>query len=85
MYIRAATRTRLTTSLFSTTFLIAILTVAAPQLFGCPAAPSHLDADGKKKKTLGGAAHGTLDALNEQQSKSEWTKKSILIVDRTEK
>ena len=36
MYIRAATRKNFTTSLFTTTALIAVFTVAAPQLMPCP-------------------------------------------------
>lgn len=49
--MNASARTRLTTSLFSTTFFIAILTVAAPQIIGCPATKStHFDNDAKKKK-----------------------------------
>lgn len=48
MYIKAATRTRLTTSLFSTTFLIAVFTVTAPQFLPCPAHRDPVGADAKK-------------------------------------
>lgn len=65
--MRAASRTRLTTTLFSTTFFIAILTVAAPQIFGCPATPSnHFDNDTKKK------------ALNN----NSWDSKTVVVADR---
>ncbi|KAK9471768.1 uncharacterized protein V1510DRAFT_418957 [Dipodascopsis tothii] len=47
MYIRAATRTRLRTSVFSTTFLIAVLTVAAPQFLPCPAGRNPVGAEVK--------------------------------------
>lgn len=50
MYIKAAHRSRLTTSLFTSTFILAILTVGAPQLLSCPA-NSNVEAEtGSKKK-----------------------------------
>ncbi|KAJ8053758.1 hypothetical protein LXG23DRAFT_55336 [Yarrowia lipolytica] len=49
MYIRAATRKNFTTSLFTTTALIAVFTVAAPQLMPCPVS-NGLANDEKKEK-----------------------------------
>ncbi|KAK9449982.1 uncharacterized protein V1518DRAFT_415214 [Limtongia smithiae] len=43
--MNAVMRSRLTNSLFSTTFFIAILTVAAPTLFPCPATQNPVGAD----------------------------------------
>ncbi|ODQ66316.1 hypothetical protein NADFUDRAFT_82175 [Nadsonia fulvescens var. elongata DSM 6958] len=52
MFIKAATRTRLTTSLFSTTFLIAVFTVAAPSLFPCPVSTFDSDSPNKNQCEL---------------------------------
>ncbi|KAK9247735.1 hypothetical protein V1506DRAFT_504326 [Lipomyces tetrasporus] len=45
MHLKASTRSRLTTSLFSTTFIIAVLTVAAPAILPCPATRNPVGAD----------------------------------------
>ncbi|KAK9326175.1 hypothetical protein V1517DRAFT_311993 [Lipomyces orientalis] len=45
MHLNASTRSRLTTSLFSTTFIIAVLTVAAPAILPCPATQNPVGAD----------------------------------------
>ncbi|KAK7206706.1 hypothetical protein BZA70DRAFT_274907 [Myxozyma melibiosi] len=45
MRLNNATRTRLTTSLFSTTFCIAVLTVAAPHFLPCPATRNPVGTD----------------------------------------
>lgn len=82
MYIRAAVRSKLTTSLFSTTFLIAILTVAAPQLVGCPAKQPHLGADNKKAKD---SQSPTMNKILEKQTDEQWAKKSVVIINRPDK
>lgn len=51
MYIKAAHRSRLTTSLFTSTFLLAVLTVGAPQLLPCPA-NANVEAEAKEKNKL---------------------------------
>lgn len=85
MHIKASTRTRLTTSLFSTTFLIAILTVAAPQLVGCPATPSHLGADdgslsAEDRKRRSGEDKTGASILD----KLDPSNKHVVVVDRKE-
>ncbi|KAK9486955.1 hypothetical protein V1527DRAFT_450782 [Lipomyces starkeyi] len=45
MRLNASARSRLTTSLFSTTFIIAVLTVAAPAILPCPATRNPVGAD----------------------------------------
>ncbi|KAK9476666.1 hypothetical protein V1514DRAFT_336239 [Lipomyces japonicus] len=45
MRLNAAARSRLTTSIFSTTFVIAVFTVAAPSILPCPARESPLGMD----------------------------------------
>ncbi|KAK9469201.1 hypothetical protein V1512DRAFT_255726 [Lipomyces arxii] len=50
MRFTAAARSKLTTSLFSTTFFIAIFTVAAPSIFPCPATRYPVGADSGELK-----------------------------------
>ncbi|KAK9369345.1 hypothetical protein V1509DRAFT_487158 [Lipomyces kononenkoae] len=45
MRLNASARARLTTSLFSTTFIIAVLTVAAPAILPCPATRNPVGSD----------------------------------------
>uniref|UniRef100_A0A060SXF5 ARAD1A12782p n=1 Tax=Blastobotrys adeninivorans TaxID=409370 RepID=A0A060SXF5_BLAAD len=58
MYLRAQTRTKLTTYLFSATFLISVFTVGAPNLLPCPAnnafdaETKHKDEEWKNKRVV---------------------------------
>lgn len=45
MYIRGAVRRNLSTSMFYATALVSVLTVAAPNVLGCPVKASRIGAD----------------------------------------
>lgn len=82
MYMKNGQRTRLTTSLFYSTFVVAVFTVAAPQFLGCPAKPHQLGADATN---TGGQKKKTPVAQLQQQSQPEnesWSGKSVVIVNR---
>lgn len=78
MFMKAASRARLTTSLFSTTFIIAVLTVAAPQLVPCPVTPNHLGADATKKQKQQQQQH----QQEKETGNLEWQGKSVVVIDR---
>jgi hypothetical protein len=73
MYIKASVRSRLTTSLFSTTFIIAVLTVASPQLLPCPVKSSVGAETGSKERRV--------DKSDENQS-DNWNNKDVVVVSR---
>lgn len=70
MFIRAQTRARLTTYLFTTTFMVSVLTVGGPQLLPCPANQNGFGAEGGTKKK------------KEQESNSQkpdWNKPVVVV------
>lgn len=78
MFMRASARSKLTTSLFSTTFIIAVLTVAGPQIIGCPAKPGQLDADAKRQQKLQQPSGKDLDT----EVSTGWQGKSVVVIER---
>ncbi|ANB11446.1 hypothetical protein AWJ20_4257 [Sugiyamaella lignohabitans] len=72
MYIKASSRSRLTTSLFSVTFVIAVMTVASPQLLPCPARPGSVGSESaKKKKNL---------AASTEDRNEQWKSKDVVVI-----
>lgn len=74
MYIRAQTRSRLTTYLFATTFMVSVLTVGGPQLLPCPANHNGFGAESGKKKE---DAHTTTG-----KKEDNWNNKRVVVVER---
>ena len=81
MFMRAAHRSKLTTSLFSTTFIIAVLTVAAPQIIGCPVKPNQLGADATRQQQIVRKEQDKQNSKNDEVT--GWQGKSVVVVDRS--
>ncbi|KAK9453525.1 hypothetical protein V1511DRAFT_83756 [Dipodascopsis uninucleata] len=69
--LNAAGRSRLKTSLFSTTFLVAVFTVAAPTILPCPATRYPVGADSGDMKAMDRRTYlaKRREYLSRQQSK----------------